>query len=49
MIGIGLVEAGLVPDPLVRIGIRAMLRRRLREIASTDCQAAAEAASAFRE
>jgi cyclopropane-fatty-acyl-phospholipid synthase len=49
MIGIGLIEAELVPDPLVRIGIRAMLRRRLREIASPDCESAAEAASAFRE
>jgi len=49
MIGIGIVENGLVPDPLVRIGIRALLRRRLREIASADCEAAAEAGFAFRE
>jgi cyclopropane-fatty-acyl-phospholipid synthase len=49
MFGIEVAEAGLVPDPLVRIGIRSMLRRRLREIASEDCEAAAEAASAFRE
>ena len=49
MFGIEVAEAGLVPDPLVRIGIRSMLRRRLREIASEDCEAAVEAASAFRE
>jgi cyclopropane-fatty-acyl-phospholipid synthase len=49
MFGIEVAEAGLVPDSLVRIGIRSMLRRRLREIASEDCEAAAEAASAFRE
>ena len=49
MFGIGLVESGLVPDPLVRVGIRALLRQRLREVASTDCEAAAEAGFAFRE
>jgi len=44
----GLVEAGLVPDPLVRIGIRTLLRRRLRQFAKRDCEAGDEAARSFR-
>ena len=49
MRGIGLVEAGLVPDAVVRVGIRRLLRRRLREIAFDDCEAAEAAQRAFRE
>lgn len=36
MIGIDWVEAGRVPDALVRMGIRRLLRRRLREIAADE-------------
>jgi len=35
MLGIALAEAGLVPDPLARWGIRRMLAERLRELGST--------------
>jgi cyclopropane-fatty-acyl-phospholipid synthase len=31
MIGLSLLERGVIPDPLVRIGIRRLLRQRLRE------------------
>jgi cyclopropane-fatty-acyl-phospholipid synthase len=48
MLGIGLAEAGLVPDAVVRAGIRRLLRQRLRELAA-GCEAAGEAAHAFRE
>lgn len=36
---IGLAERGLLPDAIVRAGIRALLRRRLREIRGTDASA----------
>ena len=35
---IGLAERGYVPDPVVRFGIRELLRRRMREIEPTDPQ-----------
>jgi cyclopropane-fatty-acyl-phospholipid synthase len=47
VIGIGLAERGLVPDSLVRLGIRHMLRQRLSEIAQPDAEAAREAQHAF--
>jgi cyclopropane-fatty-acyl-phospholipid synthase len=43
-----LAESGRVPDALVRIGIRRLLRRRLREVVQADCEAAEEANRAFR-
>jgi cyclopropane-fatty-acyl-phospholipid synthase len=48
-IALGPVDAGLVPEAWVRIAIRGLLRRRLREIASSDCERAGEAAYSFRE
>jgi cyclopropane-fatty-acyl-phospholipid synthase len=36
----GLAERGLVPDALMRVGIRAMLAERLRELAPLDARAA---------
>lgn len=41
------VEEGRVPDPLVRLGIRHLLRVRLAELHSADAVAAAEATRAF--
>lgn len=42
-----LVERGVVPDPWVRAGIRALLRERLREIHEHDVERAAELAERF--
>ena len=39
------VEQGLVPDSVVRQGIRRLLARRLDEIAAADCEAGGEAVS----
>lgn len=39
---ISLVERGLVPDPIVRAGIRQRLRKTLAELPTQDCEAAAE-------
>ncbi len=33
-LGVGLAERGLVPDPLIRLGIRRLLAQRLRRNAS---------------
>jgi cyclopropane-fatty-acyl-phospholipid synthase len=41
------VEQGRVPDPLVRAGIRRLLRERLSEILAGDAQGAAELADGF--
>lgn len=38
MLGIQLAEAGLVPDFLIRRGIRHMLAERLRELRAVDCE-----------
>jgi cyclopropane-fatty-acyl-phospholipid synthase len=46
-LAIRLVEAGLVPDPLTRAGIRRLLRERLHDIAADDPAAAAQAAADF--
>lgn len=49
MPGIRLAEAGLVPDPIVRVGIRRMLARRLREVTQPGCEQAREANARFLE
>ena len=41
------VEQGLVPDAVVRAGIRRLCEQRLREIAAGDCERAAAATEAF--
>jgi cyclopropane-fatty-acyl-phospholipid synthase len=47
MLGIRLAEAGLVPDPLLRIGIRRLLRRRLRELEAGGAEVQLRAKRAF--
>ena len=49
MLAISLAESGFVPDGLVRIGIRALLRERLRELAVADAETAMEQHQAFLE
>ncbi len=44
---IGWVEQGLVPDRVVRLGIRRLLRERLDEVGDRDPERAAELARAF--
>ncbi|NBC48185.1 MAG: methyltransferase domain-containing protein [Gammaproteobacteria bacterium] len=44
---ISLVERGLVPDPIIRTGIRQRLRKTLAELPRDDCEAAAEHKKAF--
>ena len=44
---VGWVEQGLVPDRVVRLGIRRLLKERLAEMHATDAEAAAEAGQAF--
>ncbi len=46
---IGWVEQGLVPDRVVRAGIRRLLQQRIEEIDSGDCARAADALNAFVE
>jgi cyclopropane-fatty-acyl-phospholipid synthase len=41
------IEHGLVPDAVVRAGIRRLCEQRLREIEAGDCERAATAAEAF--
>ena len=41
------VELGLVPDAVVRRGIRRLCERRLRDIGAGDCEAAARRTEAF--
>ena len=43
------VEQGLVPDRVVRLGIRRLLKERLAEVHAADAQAAEEANQAFIE
>jgi cyclopropane-fatty-acyl-phospholipid synthase len=45
--GVGLVERGLVPDRLVRAGIRRLLRERLVEIDDGDCEGGLTLTEAF--
>ena len=47
MRGIELAEAGSVPDFAIRLGIRHMLRRRLRELEARDAESAQEHLSVF--
>ncbi|WP_462320175.1 SAM-dependent methyltransferase, partial [Halochromatium sp.] len=44
---ISLVERGLVPDPIIRAGIRQRLRKTLAELPVNDCERAAEHKKAF--
>lgn len=46
-VAIGWVEQGLVPDAVVRSGIRRLLKGRLQEIAANDAQRSASLAEAF--
>jgi len=39
---IGLTERGMIPDPLLRFGIRNLLRQRLASLPLHDCEAAAD-------
>ena len=39
-LGIRLAEAGTLPDPLVRLGIRSLVRERLHEISAGACEEA---------
>lgn len=41
------VERGIVPDPLIRAGIRRLCQQRLREISADDCEAASSATETF--
>ena len=47
MIGIGLAEAGYLPDWMIRLGIRWMLRDRLRGLEQPDPEAAQQELAAF--
>ena len=49
MLGIALAERGILPDALIRLGIRKLLRDRLREIAADDAPRERELAQAFLE
>ncbi|MBY0400820.1 cyclopropane-fatty-acyl-phospholipid synthase family protein [Myxococcota bacterium] len=49
MLGLDLAERGLLPDVVVRAGIRAMLRARLREIDAADCERERERQQSFLE
>jgi len=46
---IRLAEGGLLPDGLIRLGIRKLLRHRLRQIDSGDCESRHRAKRAFIE
>jgi cyclopropane-fatty-acyl-phospholipid synthase len=48
MLGINLVEGGLIPDLVVRAGIRRLLRRRLSDIHADDFEAADPLQRTFR-
>ena len=41
-LAIGWIEQGMVPDSVIRAGIRRLLRQRLTEIKAADTTAAAE-------
>lgn len=49
MFAISLAESGYVPDGLVRIGIRGLLRERLRELGAGDAEAEMEQHQTFLE
>lgn len=46
---IGWVERGLVPDPLIRAGIRRLCEQRLAEINADDAERSAQRSTAFAE
>ena len=46
-LAINWAERGLVPDYALRAGIRRLLEKRLQEIATTDCESAAEIEAGF--
>ena len=46
-VAVGWVEQGLVPDKVVRVGIRRLLKQRLDEIGDRDPERAAEMTEAF--
>jgi cyclopropane-fatty-acyl-phospholipid synthase len=46
-IAINWVERGLVPDRVIRQGIRRLCRRRLQQIGASGCESAAEDCNAF--
>ncbi len=48
MIGLSLAERGFVPDPLIRMGIRELLRRRMAELEGPSPEAADARDKAFR-
>jgi cyclopropane-fatty-acyl-phospholipid synthase len=48
-VAIDWTEQGLVPDVVIRAGIRRLLRQRLAEIEAGDCEAGAAAAETFVE
>jgi cyclopropane-fatty-acyl-phospholipid synthase len=48
-VAIDWTEQGLVPDVVIRAGIRRLLRQRLAEIEADDCEAGAAAGEAFAE
>ncbi len=49
MWGLELAEAGRLPDRLIRVGVRRLLRQRLAEVRQRDCEAVEAANQAFRE
>lgn len=46
---IGWAEMGLVPDSVIRAGIRRLTRQRLQEIHASDCETSADRLNAFVE
>ncbi len=48
-VAISWVEQGLVPDPVIRQGIRRLLTKRIEEIGASDCAASANATEALLE
>ena len=46
-LAINWVEQGLVPDAVIRAGIRRLCEQRLTEIAATDCESASQFVERF--
>ena len=46
-LAIDLTEHGLVPDALIRSGMRRLLKQRLAEVEADDCERSADAQHAF--
>ena len=47
MLGVSLAERGLIPDGVLRLAIRALLRDRLRELDASSCERSMEQHQAF--